>query len=55
MDAKEVTVEPAEETPVIRKRIGNTTYLVKLHFSETANETFEDKIRRLLRKEVEKL
>ena len=32
-----------------RKVIGNTTYVVQVHFSESAKETLEDKIMRLMR------
>ena len=38
--------------PIFRKTIGQTTYLVHVHFSQTAKETMEDKIKRLLREEV---
>ncbi len=38
--------------PTVRKQIGKTTYIVRVHFSETAKETMEDKIKRLLRDEV---
>ena len=38
--------------PCFRKVIGNTTYVVCVHFSETAKETLEDKIKRLVREEV---
>ena len=30
--------------PTVRKQIGKTTYIVRVHFSETAKETMEDKI-----------
>ena len=39
----------------VRKQIGKTTYIVRVHFSETAKETMEDKIKRLLREEVRKM
>ncbi|MBT9786029.1 hypothetical protein GPK98_12660 [[Clostridium] symbiosum] len=32
--------------PTVRKQIGKTTYIVRVHFSETAKETMEDKIKR---------
>ena len=32
---------------------GNTTFLVGLHFSESCKETLEDKLKRLVRKDVE--
>lgn len=41
--------------PTIRKQIGKTTYIVRVHFSQTAKETMEDKIKRLLREEVRKM
>ena len=41
--------------PIVRKQIGKTTYIVRVHFSETAKETMEDKIKRLLRDEVRKM
>ena len=36
------------QQPCFRKVIGNTTYVVCVHFSETAKETLEDKIKRLI-------
>ena len=38
--------------PCYRKVIGNTTYVVRVHFNETAKETLEDKIKRLVREEA---
>lgn len=29
--------------PTVRKQIGKTTYIVRVHFSQTAKETMEDK------------
>ena len=37
--------------PCFRKVIGNTTYVVRVHFSETAKETLEEKIKRLIGEE----
>jgi hypothetical protein len=44
----------AKETaqPDLVKRIGNTTYEVKIHFSETSKETLTDKVMRLIRNEA---
>ena len=36
------------QQPCFRKVIGNTTYVVCVHFSETAKETLKDKIKRLI-------
>ena len=44
------TINPC---PTVRKQIGKTTYIVRVHFSETAKETMEDKIKRMLREEVQ--
>ncbi len=41
--------------PTVRMQIGKTTYIVRIHFSETAKETMEDKIKRLLREEVRRM
>ena len=41
--------------PTVRNQIGKTTYIVRVHFSETAKDTMEDKIKRLLREEVLKM
>ncbi|MDR1537536.1 MAG: transposon-encoded TnpW family protein [Clostridiales bacterium] len=37
----------------LRKRIGSTTYKVSIRFSETATETLEDKILRLIEREAQ--
>ena len=41
--------------PTVRKQICKTPYIVRVHYSETAKETMEDKIKRLLREEVRKM
>ena len=41
--------------PTARKQIGKITYIVRVHFSQTAKETMEDKIKRMLREEVRKM
>ena len=43
------------QIPNLEKQIGKTTYIVRVHFSQTAKETMEDKIKRLLREEVRKM
>ena len=44
---------PAEQKPVtLLKRIGSTTVEVTVHFSNTENETLEDKLLRLMEREV---
>jgi len=38
---------------MIIKRIGSTTYRVSVHFSRTGQETFSDKIARIIQRDVE--
>jgi hypothetical protein len=40
------------EQPDLVKRIGNTTYQVKIHFNPNSKETIKDKIIRMIRNEV---
>lgn len=40
------------EPVMLRKRIGSTTYQVSIHFSERGKETMEDKLLRLMKREV---
>ena len=40
------------KNPTFQKTINGTTYVVRLHFNESAGETMEDKIKRLLRNEI---
>lgn len=41
-----------EDTPALVKKIGKTTYRVRVHFSTTSTETMSDKIKRMLKNEV---
>lgn len=43
----------AHAEPVkLRKRIGSTTFLVNVHFSNSNKESAEDKVLRLIKQEV---
>ena len=43
-------------TPVaLRKQIGGTMYVVRVHFNEDAKETMKDKIKRLIESDVKML
>ncbi len=44
-----------EQAPTLVKRIGKTTYVVHIHFSESSTETMSDKIKRMLRTEVRQM
>lgn len=42
------------DTPVMVRKIGRTTYEVSYHFSTTSTETMNDKIKRLIKREIRK-
>ena len=44
-------IQNNNQQPCFRKVIGNTTYVVHVHFSETTKVTLEEKIKRLIREE----
>ena len=48
-----VTAEQPCETRIFTKRIGSTTYRVRIHFSRMSRETINDKIMRLVKSEVQ--
>jgi len=41
--------------PALIKKIGKMTYIVRVHFSTTSKETFEDKVKRMLCEEVRQM
>ncbi|MCI8854884.1 MAG: hypothetical protein HFI31_11140 [Lachnospiraceae bacterium] len=59
-NAPEMTAAPQtgaeqKDAPALVKKIGKTIYVVRVHFSETSNETMSDKIKRMLKNEVEQM
>ena len=48
------TIERTDKPLRITKRIGSTTYKVSVHFSRTSRETMDDKLIRLIEKDVVK-
>ena len=44
-----------EEVPVLIRKIGKTTYKVRIHFSNTSTETMSDKIKRMLKNEIQQV
>ncbi len=44
-----------EHTPAMGKKIGKTTYKVHVHFSNTSTETMSDKIKRMLKNEIQQM
>ena len=49
------TTAGAENPPALVKKIGRTTYIVRIHFSETSTETMSDKIKRMLKNEIQQM
>lgn len=47
------TVSPPDKPVIMLKRIGSTTYQVIVHFSQTSCETINDKVTRMIHREVE--
>lgn len=51
-----ITAAPAlEDRPALVKKISKTTYKVRVHFSMTSTETMSDKIKRMLKNEVQQM
>ena len=48
-----VKAEQTCETRTFTKRIGSTTYRVRVHFSRMSRETINDKIMRLIKREAQ--
>ena len=44
-----------EDAPALVKKIGRTTYKVRIHFSTTSTETMSDKIKRMLKNEIQQI
>lgn len=56
VNAVSTSFTPAQEgAPALVKKIGKTTYRVRIHFNATSNETMSDKIKRMLRNEVKQM
>ena len=49
------TAAPAKDAPALVKKIGRTTYIVRVHFSKTSRETMSDKIKRMLKNETQQM
>ncbi len=50
-----ITTPPAKNAPSLVKKIGQTTYIVRVHFSRTSKETMSDKIKRMLKNEIQQM
>ena len=50
---REQPQETEDTPPTFRKKIGNTTYIVTAHFSETSKQTMSDIICRMIKRDIE--
>lgn len=41
-----------QNAPVLVRKIGKTTYMVGIHFSNTSKETMDDKVLRLIKNDI---
>ena len=56
MQAADTTQARASEgAPALVKKIGKTTYKVRVHFGNTSTETMSDKIKRMLKNEIQQM
>ena len=44
--------ESRKDYVTLTRRVGNTNYKIRVHFSETGEETMEDKILRMIQRDV---
>ena len=49
------TTAPAKDASALVKKIGRTTYIVRIHFSKTSKETMRDKIKRMLKNKIQQM
>ena len=41
------------EQPMLSMQLGRTTFLISLHFAEKGKESLDDKVKRMIRKDVQ--
>lgn len=51
-ESKQMENRKANTPVALRKQIGGTMYVVRVHFNEDAKETMKDKIKRLMENDV---
>ena len=49
------TIAQDAHRPALMKKIGKTTYKITVHFSTAGTETVQDKIKRMLRNEIQNI
>ena len=46
-------IEPKTQSGGLTLRMGNTTYVLNLHFSEDSKLTLEEKIKKMIRRDIQ--
>lgn len=47
-----LTEKRTDQGILVRKRVGGTTFLVRVHFNETSKGTFQDKVERMVMEDI---
>lgn len=47
------TLEAVSEQPMLSMQLGRTTFMIGLNFAQKSKETLDDKVKRLIRKDVQ--
>ena len=55
MSEENVKVAPQEEPQILKTKIGNTEYVIRMNFRPDAKETMSDKVKRMIKKDVENI
>jgi len=50
---KRATPNEASDQPILPIRVGNTSFTVRLHFSETSRETMEEIVKKLIQRDIQ--
>lgn len=51
---QEIRATPeAADQPMLSMQLGRTTFLIGLHFTEKSKESLDDKVKRLIKKDVQ--
>ena len=51
---KEIRATPeAKDQPMLSMQLGRTTFLIGLHFAENGKESLDDKVKRMIKKDVQ--
>lgn len=54
MKNQEIRATPeAQDQPMLSMQLGRTTFLIGLHFAEKGKESLDDKVKRMIRKDVQ--